>query len=129
MQATYLALFPEPVVKLSSLIGRRKNPLVRFFRFVVVTESCWLWKGARAHGKNSSYSRDYGRFSVNGKLVLPHRWIYEQVVGQIPENYQAHHLCGNADCVCPMHIQPVPQEDNLGFRYSNTTPNPNDIPF
>ena len=77
----------------------------RFFHYVEFTDSCWLWRGALAHG--------YGRFRVEGRLVGAHRYAYEFCVGPIPDGLQIDHLCRVRHCVNPDHMEPVTQRVNI----------------
>lgn len=83
------------------------DPLVRFFRFVVKTETCWLWKG--------STTRGYGKFYAEPgrkRIQWAHRWIYERMVGSIPEGMELDHTCEVELCVNPAHLEPVPPKEN-----------------
>lgn len=67
---------------------------------------CWTWTGpVAAHG--------YGRFSSMGRVYIAHRYVYEQVVGPIPNGLQLDHLCRNPGCVNPDHLEPVTGAENL----------------
>ena len=86
---------------------KRKDPLDRFLEKVEKTDSCWLWLGCLNHN-------GYGRFSYELKTVPAHRWLYERVVGPIPEGFQIDHLCRNPRCVNPAHLEAVtPQVNTL----------------
>lgn len=89
--------------------GRKPRPAIERFRerFVKV-DGCWEWTGAKqAYG--------YGRFGLGGrggKVVLAHRFAYEQYVGPIPDGMTIDHLCRNTSCVNPGHMEPVTREVN-----------------
>jgi hypothetical protein len=68
---------------------------------------CVLWMGPVA-GKD----RLYGVFWDGGRRVYAHRWIYEKVVGPIPEGYELDHICGHKNCVRPSHLEPVTHKEN-----------------
>jgi hypothetical protein len=84
----------------------------RFWSKVQVTDTCWLWTASLTNS-------GYGRFKVDGKTVLAHRWIYEQTVGPIPE--QLDHLCKVRHCVRPDHLDPVTNQENTLRAYSVRT--------
>lgn len=69
---------------------------------------CWIWQGALG---------TYGYAQVRmggrgGKMVLVHRWSYEQLVGEIAQHRQLDHLCRVRHCVNPAHLEPVPGKIN-----------------
>lgn len=68
---------------------------------------CWLWTGVIQAG-------GYGRFRTQNRGHMAHRWLYEQLVGPIPEGMQLDHLCRVRNCVRPDHLEPVtPRENTL----------------
>lgn len=81
------------------------DPLTRFMAKVKKTESCWLWQGLLNHA-------GYGRFGFQYKTVAAHRWIYEQLIGSIPEGYEVHHICCQQNCVNPDHLEVVSGRTN-----------------
>lgn len=87
--------------------GPKPRPAAqRFWPKVTVTETCWLWTGARQAG-------GYGRFLDGaGQRVLVHRWSYEAAMGPIPEGLTLDHLCRNTACVRPDHLEVVSRELN-----------------
>jgi hypothetical protein len=70
---------------------------------------CWMWTGALRDGR-------YGAFSPEGRrgsLAMAHRWIYEQMVGPIPEGQQLDHfVCARTSCVNPDHVRPTSAREN-----------------
>jgi hypothetical protein len=88
------------------MIGRPPvAPEVRFFRYVVQRHECWLWTGAIARG--------YGMFWDGHRRVKAHRWIYEHMRAGIPAGLQIDHLCRDAKCVNPWHMEPVTARVNV----------------
>lgn len=55
----------------------------------------------------------YGRFYLDGRGLLAHRWSYERHVGPIPHGLQIDHLCRNRGCVNPEHLEPVTPSENV----------------
>lgn len=83
------------------LSGRRAtDPLDRFAARIERDQEigCWLWIGRLTKG--------YGRFEVDERNFLPHRWIYQQLRGPIPDGLVIDHLCEVTRCVNPRHCRP-----------------------
>lgn len=62
--------------------------------------SCWRWAGA-------ANNRGYGQVRRDGQSYLAHRYAYTLAVGPIPAGYEIDHLCLNALCVNPAHLEAV----------------------
>ena len=67
---------------------------------------CWLWLRPLAKG-------GYGRIYIGGKSVYAHRYFYEQSIGAVPDGLVLDHVCNDASCVNPSHLEPVTQKENL----------------
>jgi len=80
---------------------------------------CWRWTGPRNHF-------GYGQAMKSGKTQMAHRYVFESVVGPIPDGMDLDHLCHNADaaciggatcphrlCVNPSHLEPVTHRENM----------------
>lgn len=68
-------------------------------------DGCWEWTAAK-------HPRGYGKFGLDGAWVLAHRVAYELLVGPIPADLVIDHVCENASCVNPAHLEVVPQRVN-----------------
>lgn len=69
-------------------------------------EPCWQWTGSKD-------SFGYGLIGINNKLHKAHRWIYKKRRGNIKSGLELDHLCGNASCVNPNHLEAVTHQMNM----------------
>lgn len=76
-----------------------------FWQKVRFTSTCWIWTACKRRG--------YGAYTVDGKLRVAHRLVYEEMRGPIPEGLTLDHLCRNRPCVNPDHLEPVTREENV----------------
>lgn len=58
---------------------------------------CWLWRGAKGHGKDP-------RWSIGGKVFQARRVVFELAHEIAPGKRQVGVNCGNPVCVHPDHI-------------------------
>src|SRR5947209_2044527 len=79
----------------------------RIWSKVEKTASCWNWNGSKLRG--------YGLFRVHSpqSMTYAHRFVYESIVGPIPEGLELDHLCRNPSCVNPDHLEAVPHKVNV----------------
>jgi hypothetical protein len=81
------------------------------------SNACWLWTAALN-------TKGYGSFKGDDETtVRAHRFIYELLVGPVPEGLELDHLCRNRVCVNPAHLEPVDHRENtlrgVGFGGKN----------
>lgn len=78
----------------------------RFMAYVNVTDSCWLWLGA----KNRS---GYGKLCFEGnKTDAAHRVSFKLFNGPINDDLFVCHTCDNTSCVRPGHLWLGTTHDN-----------------
>ena len=76
--------------------------------WVAVTESgCWIWIA------DCNKKMEHGRFGVEGKSVLAHRFSYERFNGKIPQGLLCLHRCDVPCCVNPTHLFLGTYSDNF----------------
>lgn len=74
----------------------KETGVVRFWKRVEKSDSCWLWTG--------HVQRDYGAFWVRRKFYFAHRYSWELHFGDIPEGMCVCHKCDTPTCVRPEHL-------------------------
>ena len=87
----------------------RGDDEARFWSYVEITNSCWLWSGSRNKG--------YGCFRVGSKVLRAHRYAYELMVGKLSDKLVLDHLCKTKYCVNPEHMEEVTTQENTKRYY------------
>lgn len=87
------------------------DAMQRFKSKIKEVDGHWIWTGA-ATGSRSRRPVFYPGGDLGAKQVYAHRWIYEQVVGPIPEGYEVDHTCKQGMCVRPGCLEAVTPEEN-----------------
>jgi hypothetical protein len=85
-----------------------RDAVTRIINCISVDDNgCWIWR-------LRTEPEGYGRLTVDGKDgYLAHRFVYEQLVGPIPDGLHLDHLCRVRSCVNPEHLEPVTPQENL----------------
>ena len=71
----------------------------RFWCYIEKTSSCWIWKGPVDQDGYGLFW--YGRPS---RKIPSHKFSYELIHGNLPENEYLHHSCENIICCNPEHL-------------------------
>lgn len=71
---------------------------------------CWE---SENRGKRS---KRYPSISINGRGVLLHRYLFEELFGKIPHGQLVRHKCDNMNCINPEHWVLGTHQDNMNDR-------------
>ena len=67
---------------------------------------CWYWTG----GTDTS---GYAKFKLRGHTIAVHRYAYERLIGEIPEELTLDHRnCTTRRCIHPEHMDVVTRGEN-----------------
>jgi len=69
-------------------------------------DKCWEWIAACDHN-------GYGAFRWDGKMVLAHRFAYQELVSPIADGLECDHQCWVRCCVNPNHIRLATRKENM----------------
>jgi len=85
--------------------------LERFYSHTESFGECLLWTGRKS--KNGYGQFRVGSRGIDRRMVRAHKWIYEYLVGCVPDGLDLDHLCRNRACVNHLHLEPVTRRENL----------------
>lgn len=49
------------------------------------------------------------------RMMMYHRYIWEEVNGPVPEGYEIDHICRNRNCCNPDHLRCIPRTEHIGY--------------
>ena len=86
----------------------KKDLSVRLLSGCVFDEMSGCWNRMRGNNKLG-----YSQIHVGRRTLASHRLSYEIYRGEIPSGLVLDHLCRNACCINPFHLEAVTQRDNI----------------
>jgi hypothetical protein len=76
------------------------NPETRIGSLILPqSNGCWLYRG-----ETDRYGQASLKIDGETRNVTVHRFVYETLVGPIPEGHQVHHECETPGCCNPKHL-------------------------
>lgn len=104
-------------------LHRQRSPVAAFSqhsfeaevgrRVTVLPSGCWALDGKVA-GRPTLYVKGQAR------LVKAYRWMYEELVGEVPAKHVLHHECLNGWCVNPRHLTPLTPGEHASVHRRST---------
>tara|TARA_R110000782_G_C14622881_1_gene393473 strand:+ start:148 stop:639 length:492 start_codon:yes stop_codon:yes gene_type:complete len=76
----------------------------------ILKNDCWVWK-------KSCSSSGYGQFTVKGTYWSTHRYVWQQLNGDIEEGLVVRHKCHNRACCNPDHLELGTHKENYHDSY------------
>lgn len=90
-----------------SLVIERGMPVDVWKRIDVEASGCWAWTGTK--NQNGYGHTAHGPLRRN----LVHRFVFQLLVGPVPEGLELDHLCRVRHCCNPEHLEPVTHRENV----------------
>lgn len=87
---------------------------VRLFGYLLIGDGCWAWLG-HTHNPDGYPLFTLSAIENGGEPteLRVHRYMYELLVGPIPEGLELDHLCRNVGCANPDHLEIVTRQENM----------------
>lgn len=87
-------------------IYTRRHIVARMSDKLTITDTCWLWSGAKRKGYGQIKGSDH-------RTRYAHIEMYKHFVGPIPLGLELDHICNTPACVRPSHLEPVTHSENI----------------
>lgn len=107
-----LSSVQQASIRLGLKNPRVKSNIDKIMRRVMISEHsfnetpCWIWTGKTSR-------EGYGVISINNKRRRAHRYAWEYFNGVLKKELVIDHLCKNRNCVNILHLEPVPNTENV----------------
>jgi hypothetical protein len=72
-----------------------------------VEDGHWQW--CQAHRRTDGYAV----VTIGGRTEPLHRYLYECLIGPVPDGMELDHTCHSTWCCSPFHVEPVTHPENL----------------
>lgn len=92
-------------------MSRKSNDRRKKLDFAITADNCFIPTNHKRRVIKGDYETT--RITRNGKDMLLHRWVYEEMFGEIPDGMVILHSCDNSLCINPEHLSAGTQKENV----------------